>query len=309
MSQSVITLDSADSAIPLLDENGYALVRGVLSAEEVAQARAVFDQHLPADPGAQAEIEAATLLEAPELTFMFTERVVRTLSALLGGSLAYYPNYIGRLNRRIGWHVDNGFSPRVLADAGHVFDPGFRHLQCVVYLQDNVPGAGGGLDVRPGSHRWWTEGRMPDHDELLRRYPDVVTVDSRAGDLTVFDGRLMHRGTPADGTHTLRKYGVHWSASRADPTQMSRFLDYLASRVRLLRSTDRPPETFERDVRRLRLMRSVHFPQSYPAPVVDLARRLGVTVTELPSTAGSDHDGSGRDPGDTPHSGRERKST
>jgi hypothetical protein len=285
MSTSNLTLDNVERAIPLLHKDGYALIRGVLPAGDVQRARAVCDEHLLADADAENEIEATTLLQTPELNFIFDERIVEALITCLGGTLAYYPNYVARLNRFTDWHIDNGFSPKYLADASHVYDPDFRHLQCVVYLQDNVPGAGGGLDVRPGSHGWAAAGQFPDDDELARTYPDIVSIDSRAGDLIVFDGRIVHRGSPADGSHKLRKYGLFWSASRNDQTQIKRYLEYFMGRVDFLRTLNRPAEEFERDVLRHKLMYSVRFPGSYPRRAVEVVNKYGIAIAEMP------HDG------------------
>ncbi|MGH3410874.1 MAG: phytanoyl-CoA dioxygenase family protein [Streptosporangiaceae bacterium] len=277
-----ITLDSVDRGIPLLEENGYILVRNVMSAGQVKRVRAICDSYLLPDAGAENEIEATVLLQMPEMNLIFDDRVIQALTVWLGGSLAYYPNYVARLNRRTQWHIDNGFSPKYLPDASHLYDPQFRHVQCVVYLQDNLPGAGGGLDIRPGSHKWAAAGDFPDDDYLKRSYPDVVTIDSTAGDLIVFDGRVMHRGTPQDGSHKLRKYGIFWSASRNDRLQVDRYINYFMARVDYLSTRNLPSEEFQRDVERHQLMLSVRFPDSYLPEAVDVLRRHAVTLAEMP---------------------------
>jgi len=277
-----ITLGSADRGLPLLREDGYILVRDVLPAGQVERIRRSCDSYLLPDADAENEIEATTLLQMPEMSFLFEERIIKALTGWLSGTLAYYPNYVARLNRHTDWHVDNGFSPKYLPDGSHLYDPQFRHVQCVVYLQDNLPGPGGGLDVRPGSHQWAATGRFPHDDVLMRTYPDVVSVPSRAGDLIVFDGRLMHRGTPQDGSHKLRKYGIFWSASRNDPLQMNRYIEYFMARVRYLRAQNLPSEEFQRDVRRHQLMYSVRFPDSYLPAAVQALQKHAVALPEMP---------------------------
>lgn len=282
MSTSDITLDSVERAVPLLNEDGYVLIRNVLSAEDVARAREVCNDNLLSDAEAESEIEATALLQMPELTFMFDERVLEALTTLLSGTLAYYPNYIARLNRFTDWHIDNGFFPKYLSAADHLYDPHFRHVQCVVYLQDNLPGLGGGLDVRPGSHRWATSDQSLDEDDIARIYSNSVSINSKAGDLIVFDGRLMHRGTPTDGSHKRPKFGVFWSASRDDQQQIDRYIEYFEGRVDFVRTLNRPPEEFQREVRRHHLMHTVRFPESYPSHAIAVMRRFSVTVAEMP---------------------------
>jgi hypothetical protein len=116
----------------------------------------------------------------------------------------------------------------------------------------------------------------------MRTYSDVVAIDSRAGDLIVFDGRLMHRGTPTDGSHKRSKYGIFWSASRNDPVQINRYIEYFLSRVDFLRTLNRPPDEFQREVQRHRLMNSVRFPDSYPPQAIEIIRKLGITIAEMP---------------------------
>ncbi|WP_271188833.1 phytanoyl-CoA dioxygenase family protein [Dactylosporangium matsuzakiense] len=281
MTSPSIALDDVQLGGQLLERDGYVLIRGVLSPDQVERARDRCDDYLLADADAENEIEANALLRMPEMDFIFDARVLTALTAWMGGSLAYYPNYVARLNRRTDWHVDNGFSPKFVPDASHVYDPAFRHVQCVVYLQDNRPGPGGGLDVRPGSHRWAATGDFPDDDYLARAYPRVVSIDSKAGDLIVFDGRVMHRGTPQDGSAQRRKYGVFWSASRDDRRQIDRYLEYFAARLEFLRTRNLPPEELQRDEQRHRLMWDVRFPASYRPETVEVLHRHAVAVAEM----------------------------
>jgi Phytanoyl-CoA dioxygenase (PhyH) len=279
---SDITLENPGRAIPLLEQDGYALIRDVLSAEEVDRARAVFDEYLLSDADAENEIEPNALLKKPEMAFMFEERLVQAFIMWLGGTLTYYPNFLARLNRFTDWHVDHGFVPEHLTQTGHLYDANFRHLQCIIYFQDNSPGPGGGLDVRPRSHRWAAGDHFPKYDEFASSYPDTFSIDSRAGDLIVFDGRLMHRATPADGTHKLRKYGVFWSVSRNDPEQIDSYIKFFQKRVEYLRTLNLPAEEIERDRRRYNLMYNVRFPGSYLPNAVEIIEKYRINMAEMP---------------------------
>jgi Phytanoyl-CoA dioxygenase (PhyH) len=278
-----ITLDSADKGIPLLQENGYILVRDVLSAEQVKRARAIFDSYLLSDDNAENSIEATDLLQIPEMNFIFDERVIKALKVWLGGTLTYYPNYAGRLNRRTEWHLDHGFSPEFLPEGDHLYDPQFRHAQCIVYLQDNPPGPGGGLDVKPESHKWAATGDFPYEEFVKRAYPDVISIDSEPGDLVVFDGRLMHRGTPQDGSRKLRKYGIHWSASRNDRVQADRFIGFLMNRAANLKANNAPPDHLQLDSKQHRVMHSINFPGSYLPEAIQSIRKHAVATAEIPN--------------------------
>lgn len=282
MNAPSVLLDDIEQGTRLLQENGYLLVRNVVSPDQVKRVRAICDRHLLPDSDAENEINAAALLQMTEMNFIFDERVVEALTAWLGGTLSYYPNYVARLNRRTEWHIDNGFSPAYIPEGDHLYDPEFRHVQCILYLQDNRPGAGGGLDIRAESHKWAAKGDFPDEDFIARTYPEVVSIDSAAGDLVLFDGRVMHRGTPQDGSHELRKYGIFWSASRGDQVQMDRYIKFFMSRVDQLRTQNLSPDDFQRESKRFNDMYNVHFPDSYLTDTAEMIRKHAIGLAEMP---------------------------
>ncbi len=292
---SIDALGQADSAEEFAESvrtHGFALLRQAIDGDTVERVRQICDQHLHThDQDAENEIEASKLLAEPTLAgVIFNSTVTAALTHALGGTLTYYPNYVVRLNRFTTWHVDNGFLPQYHGEPDHLYDPDFRHLQAVVYLQDNEPGAGGGLDVVAGSHNWARDGVVPeigsaatgpDHSPLFDRYGTGSAVDSRAGDLLVFDGRLLHRGSPSDGSATLRKYGIFFSASRSDPLQVSRYAAYLGGRGAYMRSQNADPERYEYMLRRYDDVLGVTYPSSYRPETVRFIDENRIGIADL----------------------------
>src|SRR5262249_49635520 len=114
-----------------------------------------------------------------------------------------------------------------LESAGWMFhrSPGFRAVVMGIYLQDNNE-FGGGIRVVPGSHRQpdpyielikkknayraavqkslikrtlkrVSRGRMFDwRDERIDNVPGQIDLPTRAGDVAMWDMRLMHRASP-----------------------------------------------------------------------------------------------------------------
>lgn len=247
------------------------------------RAREICDQHLVAgDANAETELGASRLISIPELAAIpFDVETISLLGRLLGGQVTYYPNYVARLNRFTEWHVDNGFLPAYHAEADHLYDPEFRHLQCVIYLQDNEPGYGGGLDVVPGSHLWAERGIEPTEDALFAAFGQPVEVGTRAGDLLVFDGRLLHRGSVAIRERLTRKYGVFWSASRTDDVQVARYLSYLAGRSDHLRELGLGEGNMDYMVSRYDDLFKVRFPWSYLPESLAVAEACDLRLAEL----------------------------
>lgn len=270
-----------------ISEDGYAVLRGAITEEHVQLARKECELHMrnSGNPS-QDEIESSRLLANTTLaTTVFNSRVTDLLQGYFGGSLTYYPNFVVRLNRYTSWHIDNGFLPDYHENSDHLYSSGFRHLQCVIYLQNNLPEVGGGLDVLPGSHKWAERNSSTEHDDLFAEHGDHISIDSKAGDLVVFDGRLLHRGSQSERAPEVEKYGVFWSASHFDQPQVERYQQYLNGRIDFLR------EEFERRgydlsrveymLRRYEDLRSVRFPDSFSPSIREFAETNGVNIVSL----------------------------
>lgn len=274
---------SAEKLQRALREDGWAVVRSVISPVAVASARSLCDRYLVAErPEEETEIPASELAQIPELaSVLLANPVVRSLELAIGGRVALYPNFVMRLNRFTDWHIDNGFLPAYHGDADHLFDPQFCHLQCVIYLQDNDAVMGGGLDVVARSHRWAEERLDPEHEVLFKRFGVGEAVDTSAGDLLMFDGRLLHRGTPAQRPAEVRKYGFFFSVSRDDEVQVARYLEYLGSRADYLRTIGLSEDYLQYMLSRYDDVRRVEYPGSFLEEAVRMFESHGVRVATI----------------------------
>ena len=278
-------------------EQGYLCVPGVVPPERVAAMRRACDDFFAGrvargQETSQGEAEMTTheFLHIPELgPTPFLPEVTRVLRAVLGEGYTVYPNITMRAARYTTWHVDNGFVHKFHAgDASHLDDPEFLHAQCAVYLQDNEPGgAGGGLDVIPGSHLARirvTDGSLAAGAEGKRAMSRPYSIPSRAGDLILFDGRAMHRGTPAAATAEQKKYAIFWGASRTHQPQVEGLLRYLAQRSDSLQrmgegnDSSRAKETIGMFVQRYSDVATVRYPDSFPPSLVELVERQGIAM-------------------------------
>lgn len=240
---------------------GYAVLAGVLDDEAVERARAAcddaFEQRARRGVGAGGKVPAQTselfaseFLGYPELaTVPFQPRVVALLSELMGGDYLTYPNHTVRKALAVPWHVDLAFQQATAGAKDHEM-----FVQCAVYLQDNEAGSGGGgLDVVPRSHRKPPRVPLPGSSRLypsgfgvdplgaaqrlvkgatetVRFLRQRVTLATRAGDLVLWNGRLIHRSSPAAAEPLRTKYGVHFVTSSNNPYLANRYACHLLSR-------------------------------------------------------------------------------
>lgn len=235
--------------------DGYVLVPGALSADEVGRLRA-FCTHLFASPPTEKSdlqnIRADIFCRQPEASWLLaTPKVVATLREVFGPDFVYLPDlavhdsYYGKK-----WHKD---TTNAEID-GHDFHraPDFRMAIIAIYLQDNGD-FGGGLNVIPGTHmkkdqfvrfhtrtKWsfWRKVRyrLASYGLLPHEENPVITGDgtpvvlpTKAGDAVIFDLRISHKATAPKSEavpkeHRKFAFFLSASANNAHVEEWLRFL-------------------------------------------------------------------------------------
>ena len=125
--------------------------------------RAELDRAFDSAPLHDLAVMCSTELLRHEVIWrcLFKEPVVRSLRAALGAELCYQNdldvqrNSYGQagLQRRRGWHMDAGSETQ----HGYLRSADYRFAKCGIFLQDFDNGWGGGIVVKPKSHRRFFE--------------------------------------------------------------------------------------------------------------------------------------------------------
>lgn len=183
--------------------DGFALVKGLFSLDEVVALRAIC-----ADIFARADGKLADLATYPELRAVVLDaRVLAVARAVLGQAITYFGDSNFFANSRFDRHIHN--------DArGDVEDPScseYPLLRMGIYLQDHAFHSNG-LKVRPGSHRsvFWTPrnamrlvglfGKRLKPAAFRPRW--FYNVPTEPGDLVFWNLRTHHAG------HAVRLRGA-----------------------------------------------------------------------------------------------------
>jgi ectoine hydroxylase-related dioxygenase (phytanoyl-CoA dioxygenase family) len=175
----------------------------------------------------QVTTTASSFLAKPNLTQLVSSKTTLALCKELPSHdrLVLYPNLTVRANAATDWHIDAAFTGELAGLQPH---PDF--LQCAVYLQDNPPGEGGGIDVVPRSHvRLQADGSEYAPAASLNIEVQARRVESSAGDLVVWDARLLHRSSLRIGPAARDKLAIHWTVSRSTLGAVQ-FLEHLVRR-------------------------------------------------------------------------------
>lgn len=253
-------LDLRIDANALIDD-GYLVVPGFVAQERIPALRAACDAN-PMNYWTPGDV-----LANPELSeVIFSRRSAEIAHRLLGARAICFPNFTVRRNARTDWHIDNAFIDDL---GGTALAP--RFLQCTVYLQENHTDTGGGLDAVKGSHRRHVfDGRQYIPAEVIR-FPQR-RLASRAGDLVIWDARLLHRSTPLPADPLEKaKYGIHWTLAQS--AEFARpFLDHIHRRAQSEYDKSRGED------RRYAAICELRFPEDYPEETVRAISRSGLTV-------------------------------
>ncbi|MGH9214073.1 MAG: hypothetical protein ACRD2C_25900 [Acidimicrobiales bacterium] len=172
---------------------GFAVVAGILTPGEIADARATLLDRLPDDGLAFGDGRARPAAHSyPELAWLFGHPNVVELAraTLAADGVAFSGHTDAHLDMRSDWHKDSGSAAagdRLWGYFGRpCFDDPLEAVKVALYLNDHRDGTDG-LRVDPGSHRRPTTD--PAQPTVLATAP---------GEGVVFDVRLTHAGPPPD---------------------------------------------------------------------------------------------------------------
>src|SRR5690606_31260101 len=129
---------------------------------------------------------------------MCRDQVVGPLRQLLGPSFTLTRDSVAHWGYYPGWHTDTT-TTEVAGKLVHRTDPDWRMLTVGFYLQ-----SGAGLCVVPGSHREpdpfvAMRQRHLGHSSKEWSSPDAFDVPTEAGDVVIFDMRIIHRASAGTG--------------------------------------------------------------------------------------------------------------
>jgi ectoine hydroxylase-related dioxygenase (phytanoyl-CoA dioxygenase family) len=207
------TLDATadvDEVVSILDENGFAIIEGILTREEAAATRAELTR---------------ILAETPEGRNDFEGFKTRRIYALFAKTRAFdgpatHPLILGVLDRVLGHYqlsapvgieIHPGETAQVLHTDDGIYPVPRPHAEIVVntmWALDDFTLENGATHVVPGSHKW--TNKRPAADEPTAR------AVMPAGSVMMFLGSVFHGG----------------GANNSDRPRLGTVIEYAASWVR-----------------------------------------------------------------------------
>lgn len=226
--------------------DGYLIVPGVLSDEQVSWLRSFFRPKFELSPqerfaGDTDHVLFDVFARYSEVRWLLFHRpALEVLRSLLGEDFVVLRETAAHLNHFAPWHKDTSSQEA----AGHRFhwEDDYLMVEAGYYLQPNSEDWGGGLDVEPGTHREPELRLKPSLVDRalarlglargpLRRPRSFVSVPTRSGDLLVFDFRLNHRGTvPARPAHPEHDKMAVFIACSRNSRHVRAYQDHIGSR-------------------------------------------------------------------------------
>lgn len=227
--------DEVPDASVELERNGFAVLRGVFSDDEVLALRAELDEVFATsgpERGRTDEYRYEMLNRGPRSQeAVANPAILAAIEPLLGEDCHVIANTAWRNPPEFAggpWHCDAG--PHVPRPKGIDWDDRIPYpvfaIGAHLLLQD-CRRLDGPTAVVPGSHR---SGRLPplsqiDDPELTYDGRSPVLLEGAAGDVALFVSDAWHRGTPAAGGNGRCFLQVHYGrrdiAQRLRPTDVA----------------------------------------------------------------------------------------
>jgi ectoine hydroxylase-related dioxygenase (phytanoyl-CoA dioxygenase family) len=231
-----------DAEKAAFEENGYHILRDVLTPEELQTYRGAMAQLFltpedhpyasrlmsndlprefrdPANPRALWNGFDLPLFDDRFYDLIFHPKIALTLDALIGPDINFYETcFVTKTPRFTGtyrdWHQDSAY-----------FDPqtNDRNAAVVIYL-DDMDADSGATCVVPGSHKFGTLPHVTPQEAFSSRHHEVegkrryeaqgITFDFKAGDALFFLARVIHK---AGGNNTdVSRTGIIYNYARKD---------------------------------------------------------------------------------------------
>jgi ectoine hydroxylase-related dioxygenase (phytanoyl-CoA dioxygenase family) len=203
------TLPSVDSVLADIDRNGYAIVEGVLTPDEVAEGRAELTRILDATPLGRNDFEG---------------HLTRRIYALFAKTRffdgpATHPLLLGVLDRILGTYqlsaptgieIGPGEKAQVLHHDDGIYPIARPHPELVLNTMwplDDFTEANGATRIIPGSHKW-KPGRAPKPGHK------TVAAEMTAGSVMFYTGSVFHGGgantTDRPRLGVILEYVIGW---------------------------------------------------------------------------------------------------
>jgi hypothetical protein len=201
-----------------LDDDGIFVVRNALSQAEVGELRDVLLRHLPRCGlrFSLGKTQPNAAVKVPDLAFIFAHpRILAVLKQVLGETNVVFTGHCDiHMNMLSGWHKDSGETvPGGYFTGPYMTSADCRVFKVAIYLQDTR--RRDGFTARLGSHR-----------ETDLRAGKQINVQTRTGDIVVFDVRITHTGQLPDPVEKgLKGLGLavnRGNRDREDPAWVSR---------------------------------------------------------------------------------------
>lgn len=242
----------------IFDLEGYLVIKGVLTADEVAHMNRQADEVFP-DQGDDTGIRRASPISQWGLAFqslMDHPKIMPYLVELLGPKVRIDHDYCifmtegGRTGRLHGGETDRE------ADHWYKYRDGVMRngLTVVTFFLTHADEGDGGFCCVPGSHKSNFVDAIPDEVRHYERRPHYVRQPAvAAGDALIFTEALIHGTMPWTAKHERRallyKYSPGhsaWSQNYYDPAD---YQNLSAQQLRLMAapSVGRRPDTVELD--------------------------------------------------------------
>jgi ectoine hydroxylase-related dioxygenase (phytanoyl-CoA dioxygenase family) len=227
-----LALSNMEAIIKDFNEQGYVILRGVLSAEKTARLHAIIDEIVAQEPEALSYNIYNSVERHPEILSLVDEPTILPLIVnMLGHNIQLHISHltVRKPNPQdlttptasfINWHQD-GPRPMFKGMGGMI---GTYYIKTCYILSDMSEPNRGNTKVIPGSHN---RPFKPQHTNVKEELEGEVQVCGKPGDVFIFAQNIWHSGSPNRSEFTRRQLFLGYSYLWMRPIDYHRASDRL----------------------------------------------------------------------------------
>jgi hypothetical protein len=234
---------------------GFAIFRNVFTPDEVKQLRQGLVESFSQKSSYPDDWDNKELLTSVRFDFfnrykdfrwvLFKQGITDALNTVLGKPHFILTESVAHYEGFGAWHKDTTTQEK-MGERFH-YDEDFNMIECGIYLQDNDPVYGGGLDIVPFSHLDKSDpfvpvsgkGKLSGLMNRIKNYTSQknatkngVQLETKAGDFVVFNKKATHRASPCNvpsKPKEMEKYAIFFLAG-SDNVHVKLYTNFIKKR-------------------------------------------------------------------------------
>ena len=186
-------------------KDGFVIIQNVLESNEVKDLRNHLEEKFSIKINKDLrQVYSEDVIKDEKFYSVFLRnKLIDSCKIIFGENFNIIPDFMIQINSfglsrkgyKFGWHVDSASE----GNAEYLLKDNYKFAKMGIFLQDNTIEYGGGINISPGSHKIYFKFFPKNIVFFIKKIQNKINsvfnnyfVKSKAGDVIIFDSRILH---------------------------------------------------------------------------------------------------------------------